>query len=462
MNDGLLITDHFLDGACYVEPEEERVELTAPRTAAHICDVPLAGARTVDAAVRSASHSRWSQVRARDRGLILHRIADALADRQVEFAKAEALDTGKSVDDAHSIDVANAIRWLEYAAGWPKRIEGAVLPVDGPHLAFTEREPVGTVAAITAWNYPLMLAVWKVAPALAAGCPVVLKPSERAPLTCLLFGQLCVEAGLPPSVLNVIVGGPQAGALLVAHEDVAKVSFTGSVAAGRDVAQACAIRGKACTTELGGKSAAIVLRDASDRPVADVIVDGLLHNAGQACNAPTRLLYRPADEDELFSAIDIRMNRVRDFGPLIDDDAVQRVNGYVERALDGGAEAVTSTPLITGGYRAPGVVLKVEPDHEVARHEIFGPVLAAIPCADPVAVANGSPYDLAAGVFGPLERCIETARRLRAGHVYLNCWSVQDPCAPFGGMGGSGLGREHGREGLDAYLRTKTVYTQIG
>lgn len=460
MNGGRLLTDHWIGGDAEVVPEEDRVEVLAPNDGSRICDVPLGSPMAVDAAVASAHLSDWWDVSARDRGRLLARLAALVDSKRVELAKLESLDTGKSVSDAEAIDLENAVRWLEYAAGWPKRIEGATLPVDGEVFAYTRREPAGLVAAITPWNYPLMLAVWKVAPALAAGCPVVLKPSERAPLSCLILGHLASEAGFPDGALNVVAGGPETGEALACHPAVAKVSFTGSQEVGLRVAGMAARRGKRCVTELGGKSAAILLPQGKSalRESVEAVVAGLVHNAGQACNAPSRLICSGSEEAAL-AAVGEALAKVGDFGPLIDGRALARVSGYVDRALDSEVEAVGSSAELEGGFRAQAMAFSVDdPDHELWTDEIFGPVLTVMASGDPVGRANDSGFDLAAGVFGDPHEATKMARRLRAGHVYVNCWSVQDPCAPFGGMGRSGVGREHGREGLDAFLRTKTIF----
>lgn len=466
MNNGLLIRDHWIDGDTFADPTAERIEVIAGQTGERICDVPEATRTAVAAAVSSARESPWRSLSARDRGRALMRLAEVIEAHRVELAQIESQDTGKPISDADSIDLENCVRWLEYAAGWPKRVEGAQLPVDGDLLlAFTRREPIGVAGLITAWNYPLMLAIWKAAPALAAGCPVVIKPSERAPLACLMLGLLAAKAGLPDGAINVVTGGPAVGQRLVNSEGVDKISFTGSAIAGRAVAAACAARGIPCTTELGGKSAALVLPDASHADLSQSllsVVEGLAHNAGQACNAPSRLIYPQSRRDEVIPKL-AEIVRTADPGTLIDRRACSSVARYVETAASAGAELIGQTDpgaMGAGPHVYPLCAIEVGRDSELWREEVFGPVLA-VSSSDPeefIRDVNDSRYDLAAGVFGEVGEAIAVAKHIEAGHVYVNCWSVQDPCAPFGGMGGSGLGREHGREGLDAYLRTKTVF----
>ena len=420
----------------------------------------------IDAVVEAAHCSEWSSLSAAERSRYLLELARQVSARSTELARLEHLDTGKPLKDALEIDMANVVRWLTYAAGWPKRIEGRVLPVDGEQFAYTLREPLGVVAAITPWNYPLMIAVWKIAPALAAGCPVVIKPSERAFQTVLRFVEIA-NTVLPERTLSIVIGDGAAAEKLIGAPHVEKVSFTGSVHTGKHVAIRSAALGIPCTTELGGKSAAILLPGLSGEAMSEAcadIVAGLIHNAGQACNAPGRILFPLEREEEVAAAFVAAMTEVnpRDFGPLIDSVATHNVQGFVDQALlQGSRPMAVSQPGKAEGNYFPAMILRTFQTSVIARCEVFGPVSAALAYDDPTAIAplaNSVEYDLAAGLYGPWEEAMKMARSLRAGHIYINGWSVQDPCAPFGGMGRSGIGREHGAEGLDAFLRTKTVY----
>ncbi|MGE0219190.1 aldehyde dehydrogenase family protein, partial [Mycolicibacterium sp.] len=453
-----------------------------PATGAVIATTACAGAEAAGAAVDSARQafaptSPWRTMSPLGRGQILHRLGDLIYQHADALAELEVLDAGKVRGAARAIDVEFAARAFHYFAGWPTKIVGSTVPVSHPDIHVrTEREPVGVVAAIIAWNFPLLLCAWKLAPALAAGCTVVLKPSEETPLTALWLAELALEAGLPPGVLNVIPGtGESAGEALLAHPGIDKITFTGSTAVGKHIAARAADSVKRVTLELGGKSANIVFADADlDQAIAGS-AGGIFWHSGQTCSAPSRLFVQRAVAADVVerltaAAADLTVGHGLDpsvdFGPLVTAAQLSRVRGYVDRAEAAGATVhrvgrLPDPPM--GHFHPPTVIGDVTDDMECVREEIFGPVVTVLPfdSLDEVIVrANGGTYGLAAGVW---TADINTAHRatsgLRAGTVYVNGWGLTDPAAPFGGFNQSGYGRDLGPDSLDAFLETKSVWT---
>jgi aldehyde dehydrogenase (NAD+) len=453
-----------------------------PSSGREIAQVAHAGRADVDAAVTRAraAFEGWSTAPAPERERLLFALAQAVDSHAKELAQIESLDNGKPVKLAQLVDVRGTVSHLRYFAGWPTKIEGAVLPVAaGPGMhCYTRREPVGVCAQIIPWNFPLLMASWKLAPALAAGCTVVLKPAEQTPLSALRLGELALEVGFPPGVINVLTGDGTTGAALVEHADVDKIAFTGSTAVGREIGERAGRALKRVTLELGGKSPNIILPDADIDAAVAGAYQAIYFNSGQACNAGSRLFAPAAQFDEVISALADRaaattlgpgLQPQTQLGPLISAEQQARVLSYIESGRTGGAELICGgEPALedSGGYYvAPALFSAISDDLPIAREEIFGPVLVASPydsLEEVAARANAGDYGLAAGLWTrDVSQAHRMAALLRAGMVYVNTWGAADPAAPFGGFKASGVGREHGRDGLEAYLESKTVWMAL-
>lgn len=454
-----------------------------PATEMVIVEVADCDATDVERAVTSARHAfecgAWPQMRPADRERLLFRLSQLIEEHGETLAALETLQNGKLLGLARAIDVGAGAEFVRYMAGWATKIEGSTLGLSIPvppgtqYFGYTQREPVGVVAAIVPWNFPLAIALWKVAPALASGCTVVLKPSEETPLTALHLAQLAMEAGFPPGVLNVVTGrGTTVGAALASHPGVNKISFTGSTSVGKSIARAAAGNMVRCGLELGGKSPVIVLDDADPQAAAEGAAMAIFFNQGQVCTAGSRLyvqrgLYREVTERLCALAGSMKVGSGFDpetrIGPLASRRHFERVMAYLDIArAEGATFGCGGGRALDGGYFVqPTVLLDARQDMCVAREEIFGPVVAAMPfdeVDEAVAKANDSVYGLAASVWSTnLSHVHRLIPRLKAGTVWVNCHNMLDNNLPFGGYKQSGIGRDLGRAAIEQFTELKSV-----
>ena len=438
--------------------------------------------RAVTAARRAFESGPWSRTTPSERGRIIWRIGDLILEHVTELAQLESLDNGKPVAVAAAADVPLAADLFYYMAGWATKIEGNTINISVPYMpganfhSYTLREPIGVVGQIIPWNFPLLMAAWKLGPALATGCTVVLKPAEQTPLSALRLAELIAEAGVPEGVVNVVPGfGETAGAALVAHDDVDKVAFTGSTEVGKLIVQAAAGNLKKLTLELGGKSPNIVFDDAEQGAVEGA-ANAIFFNHGQCCVAGSRLFVQQSRFDEVVDGVAEIAKSIKlgpgmeagtQMGPLVSDEQFQRVSGFLESGRADGATALAGGGRYgdRGYFIEPTVLTNTRPDMKVVREEIFGPVVVAAPFQDLdeiAAIANDSTYGLGAGIWTrDISKAHALAKKLRAGTVWINCYNVFDASLPFGGYKQSGWGREMGHEVLNNYTEVKAVTAQL-
>ncbi|MFI5089557.1 MAG: aldehyde dehydrogenase family protein [Terriglobales bacterium] len=454
-----------------------------PATGEVLTQVAEASAADVDRAVAAAraafektGKGAWRSMSASERGRQLWKLADLVEKNLEEFAELETLDNGKPIFESRYVDMPMVIDVLRYYAGWATKIHGETVNTLDNAFTYTLREPVGVVGAIVAWNFPLLLASWKLGPALACGNTVVLKPAEQTPLTALRLGELAAEAGFPAGVLNIVTGGPETGKALVAHPGVDKVAFTGSTVVGREIMRSAADTLKRVTLELGGKSPNIVFADSDIDSAVKGAINGIFYGKGEVCNAGSRLFLETKVQDEFLGKLVERTKKLvpgdpldpkTRLGAIVSQQQMQQILGYIETGKSEGAQ------LIAGGKRAtvgngngffvePTIFGGVKNDMTIAREEIFGPVLATLTFddVDQVAeLANQNPYGLAAAIWTKdIKRAHALSRRLKAGTVWINSYGLMDAALPFGGYKQSGFGRDLGAQALESYTEVKTVW----
>ena len=452
----------FIDGE-FVDPADGgSFKTISPATEEVLAEVGEAGAADVDRAVRAARRAYdrvWSRMSGADRGKYLFRIARIMAERSRELAVLESLDNGKPIKESRDVDIPQAAAWFFYYAGWADKLDHAGL---GPNP-----RPLGVAGQVIPWNFPLLMLSWKIAPALACGNTVVLKPAETTPLTALLFAEICQQADLPPGVVNIVTGAGSTGQALVDHPGVDKIAFTGSTAVGKKIARALAGTRKRATLELGGKGANIVFDDAPIDQAVEGIVTGIFFNQGHVCCAGSRLLLQESIADEVVDRLKRRLGTLRvgdpldkntDIGAINSAAQLARITALAQVGQDEGATRWSPQCELPqrGFWFAPTLFTGVSQTHRIAQDEVFGPVLSVLTFRTPdeaVAKANNTPYGLSAGIWTDKGSLILwTADRLRAGVVWANTFNRFDPTSPFGGYKESGYGREGGRHGLEAYL----------
>src|SRR6476659_4429018 len=474
----LLINNEWRDGS-----SGKTMDVINPATEEVIGTVAVAEKDDVDAAVaaaRAAFNGPWGRMSARERGRLLSKLADRLMEKADEVARLETLHNGKPIFEARQIEIPAAAECFQYFAGWADKIHGETVPVKGNYLTYTLREPVGVVAAIVPWNFPLLLTAWKVAPALACGNTVIIKPASQTPLTAIALAEIAAEVGVPPGVINIITGpGSKVGQMLVEHPGIDKIAFTGDTSTGKGIMRGAADTLKKITLELGGKSANIVFPYADLDAAIRGATTGIFYGKGEVCAAGSRLLVDKSIKSEFIDKVAARAKKMTPGDPMDPKTRLGAISSkkqldndlrYIETAKREGAT------LVAGGGRAaigtgkgyflqPTVFANVTPEMTIAREEIFGPVLAAIDFADldeAIERANATTYGLAAAVWTrDIKKAHHVARRLQAGTVWINTYNVYDTAAPFGGYKHSGFGREMSMHALEHYTQVKSVWVDL-
>jgi acyl-CoA reductase-like NAD-dependent aldehyde dehydrogenase len=474
----LLINNRWVEsvsGACF--------SVIDPATGHLLCEVAEARAEDIDLAVlaaRRAMNGSWGSTTPAERARMIWKLSDLLEAHQDEFGQLESLDVGKPLLETMVFDLPQAIDQLRYFAGWATKITGESVQTSlpGESLAYTRREPVGVVAAITPWNFPLAIVCWKLAPALACGNAVVLKPSEITPLSALRLGELILEAGFPPGTVNIVPGfGANAGQALVHHADVDKISFTGSTRVGREILQASSLDFKRVTLELGGKSPNIILPDADLDEAVGGAMSAIFFNQGEACVAGSRLFVPVAQKEAILERLIANVASISQglglepetqMGPVVSEAHCERVMGFIDRAKSAGLEMLSGgrrNTLLNQGFFVEPTVFMAKDESEIAKEEVFGPVLTVLTyenVSELTERANSSRYGLGAGIWTrDIKQGIRLAHALKAGTVWINGYGMLDAALPWGGYKQSGIGREMGSYALETYTEVKSVWVNL-
>lgn len=468
----------YINGKFVESVSQKTFSTPNPATGEVLADVYEADAADIDLAVKAAraafDNGPWSKMSAAQRSRLMYKLADLMEVHKETLAHLETLDNGKPITETTYADVPLAIEHIRYFAGWSTKITGQTIPVSGNYFNYTRHEAVGVVGQIIPWNFPLLMAMWKLGAALATGCTVVLKPAEQTPLSALYLAELIEEAGFPEGVVNIVPGfGPTAGQSLVDHPQVDKIAFTGSTVVGKSIMTSASKSLKRVTLELGGKSPNIILPDADLTKAIPGALKGVMFNQGQVCCAGSRVfiqkkMYDNVVADMVSHAKSIKQGAGLDpetqIGPLVSSKQQQRVMNYIEKGLAEGAEVLTggTNPKEEGYFVEPTIFSAVNDEMTIAREEIFGPVIAAMPFEDLDEIierANNTEYGLAAGVWTEnISKAHYIASKLRAGTVWINCYNAFDAASPFGGYKQSGIGREMGSYALNNYTEVKSVW----
>ena len=481
MNDNKKVPQYelLIDGK-WVTPESGQYStILNPATEEVIAHVAAGSEKDVDTAAKAARAALkvWNGITAAERGRILNRLADLLEKNQEELIMLESMNAGKPIASVRRQDMPAAIDTLRYYAGWTDKIIGQVIPARTDALTYTVREPVGVVGAIVPWNFPLMIGIWKIAPALACGCTLVVKPAELTPMTAIRIGELALEAGIPPGVLNIMTGkGSVVGDAMVAHPQIDKITFTGSPKVGRGIMQGAAVNFKKFTLELGGKSANIIFDDADLDSAVRGSASGIFFNAGQVCSAGSRILVHKKIHDEVVDRLIERAKHIRIgdtasddtiMGPLVSRNQMNTVMDYIDIGKKEGACVAYGGQRVgdKGFYVSPTIFTDVQHEMRISQEEIFGPVASIIPFEDEedaIRIANGTAFSLAAGIWSAdVTRIHKVAHELRAGTVWINTYGYTDVRLPWGGTGESGFGREHGEAALENFTEPKTIWLSL-
>lgn len=475
----LLIDGQWVDGS-------KSFETFNPATGEVLTHVVEASAGDVDRAVRAARTAfedrsgAWRKMSASERGRLIWKLADLIEKSIDELAELETLDNGKPIFESRYVDMPMVVDVLRYYAGWATKISGETVNTFETAFTYTLREPVGVVGLIIPWNFPLLLASWKLGPALACGCTVVMKPAEQTSLTTLRMGELAVEAGFPAGVINIVTGGPEVGKAIVAHPGIDKVAFTGSTVVGKEIMRGAADSLKRITLELGGKSPNIVFADSDIDSAVKGAINGIFYGKGEVCNAGSRLFVESKVKDEFIEKLVGRAKKMQPADPLnpktrmgaiVSQEQMQTVLGYIEAGKNEGAKLIAGGKRVSvdggkGFFIEPTIFGEVQNEMKIAQEEIFGPVLATLSFDDVdevVRQANQNPYGLAAAVWTrDVKKAHIVSRQLRAGTVWINTYGLMDASLPFGGYKSSGFGRELGQNALEHYTEVKTVWMNLG